>query len=144
MNTILKLLTSVGGVISSFFTWKNSAVSQRRETEQDIEKKEAEKSSLKAEIKHAVYNEDDNKLNEIVSRIMMLFFIAFATVIFTACTSNNTVLYIPTDRRIESCTNSIGISCKAVPNAVFVEMLEAQIELKALQREMKVEKQLSK
>ena len=78
MNTILKLLTSVGGVISSFFTWKNSAVSQRRETEQDIEKKEAEKSSLKAEIKHAVYNEDDDKLNEIVSRIMMLFFIAFA------------------------------------------------------------------
>jgi len=54
------------------------------------------------------------------------------------------VCYVPTDRRIEPCTNSIGIACQAVPNAVFCELLEKAQELKDLKSELSVDKRLSK
>lgn len=52
--------------------------------------------------------------------------------------------YVPTDRRIETCTNSIGIVCKAVPNAVMEEMLLKIRELKDLKTEQKVNQRVSK
>jgi len=60
------------------------------------------------------------------------------------CSSAPKVTYIPTDRRIESCTNSLGIACKAVPNAVMEEMMVKLQELKDLKTEQKVDKRVGK
>jgi len=73
-----------------------------------------------------------------------LVYIAVPFVFLAGCASNTKPVYIPTDRKIESCTNSIGISCKAVPDAVMVEMMEKLEELKALKLEQKVDKRVAK
>lgn len=145
MASFLNLISSIGTAVAGFFNWKNSTVAQRRAAEEDLQKKEAEKASLKAEISTAIHTGDDAKLNEILTRLMPLVFLAFAFVFLAGCMTPKTVVkYVPTDRRIESCTNSIGIACKAVPNAVFEELVHAQIELTELRREMTIDKRLSK
>ena len=70
--------------------------------------------------------------------------ISIALTSLVGCISKTETVYIPTDRKIESCVNSLGISCKAVPDAVMVEMLEKIQELEELKREMKVDKRVSK
>jgi len=52
-------------------------------------------------------------------------------------------VYVATDRKIESCTNSVGIACKAVPDAVFAEMLVRLQRLKDLQQKAEVDARLS-
>ena len=144
MSTIIQFLSSITSAISGWFTWKTSKVHQRELAEEALQKKEDEKAALKAEIADAVYSGDDEKLNEIISRLLSVFALcACGCLAVGCCTSKTVIKYIPTDRRIESCTNSLGIACKAVPNAVFEELLSAQIELLALRREMKLDKQLS-
>lgn len=145
MNTILNLLSSIGTAVAGFFNWKTSKVAQRRALEEDLNAKESEKAKLKSEIAKAVHTGDDEKLNEIVSRLLPMFLCVFLFSVISGCIGASTVIkYIPTDRKIESCTNSIGIACKAVPNAVFEELLSARIELDYLRKEMKIDKQLSK
>lgn len=144
MSTIIQFLSSITSAISGWFTWKTSKVHQRELAEEALQKKEDEKAALKAEIADAVYSGDDEKLNAIISRLLSVFALcAWGCLAVGCCTSKTVIKYIPTDRRIESCTNSLGIACKAVPNAVFEELLSAQIELLALRREMKLDKQLS-
>lgn len=144
MSTIIQFLSSITSAISGWFTWKTSKVHQRKLAEEALQKKEDEKAALKAEIADAVYSGDDEKLNAIISRLLSVFTLcAWGCLAVGCCTSKTVIKYIPTDRRIESCTNSLGIACKAVPNAVFEELLSAQIELLALRREMKLDKQLS-
>lgn len=144
MSTIIQFLSSITSAISGWFTWKTSKVHQRKLAEEALQKKEDEKAALKAEIADAVYSGDDEKLNAIISRLLSVFALcAWGCLTVGCCTSKTVIKYIPTDRRIESCTNSLGIACKAVPNAVFEELLSAQIELLALRREMKLDKQLS-
>ena len=144
MSTIIQFLSSITSAISGWFTWKTSKVHQRKLAEEALQKKEDEKAALKAEIADAVYSGDDEKLNAIISRLLSVFALcAWGCLAVGCCTSKTVIKYIPTDRRIESCTNSLGIACKAVPNAVFEELLSAQIELLALRREMKLDKQLS-
>jgi len=72
--------------------------------------------------------------------------IVLATFAFSGCASKQPTptVYIATDRRIETCTNSLGIVCKAVPNAVMADMLEKLQELKDLKTEMKVDKRVGK
>lgn len=145
MTTFLNAINSIGAAVAGFFNWKTSKVAQRREAEKDLQKKESEKAALKAEISTAIHTGDDAKLNEILTRLMPLFFLAFTLAFSVGCAAPKTVIkYVPTDRRIESCTNSLGIACKAVPNAVFEELLSARLELDALRREMAIDKQLSK
>lgn len=69
-----------------------------------------------------------------------------STFYFVGCASSpkTTTVYIATDRRIETVTNSVGIVCKAVPNAVMDEMLVKLQELKDLKTEQKVDKRVSK
>lgn len=145
MATFINLISSIGSIIASFFNWKSSKVAQRREAEKDLKKEESEKAKLKAEISDAIHTGDDEKLNEIMTRLLPVVFCVFSTAFFMGCNGTKTTIkYVPTDRRIESCTNSIGIACKAVPNAVFEELVNATIELQDLQREIKLEKRISK
>lgn len=145
MNKILSFLSSIASAIGGFFSWKSSAVNQRREAEKDLEQEEAKKAKLKAEISEAIHTGDDEKLNEILTRILPVVFCAFSTVFLIGCTTSRTVIkYVPSDRRIESCTNSIGIACKAVPNAVFEDLVNATVELQDLKREIKLDKRASK
>jgi hypothetical protein len=145
MNKILTFLSSIASAIGGFFNWKSSTVNQRREAEKDLKKEEEGKAKLKAELADAIHTGNDEKLNEILTRILPVVFCVFSTTFFASCNSTKTTIkYVPTDRRIESCTNSIGIACKAVPNAVFEELVNATIELRDLKREIKIDKRVSK
>ncbi len=145
MTKLLSFLSSIGSAIGGWFNWKSSPVAQRRAAEEDIAKREAEIKAATDEIKDAVYSADDTKLNEIVSRLMNpVLIISIALTSLVGCISKTETVYIPTDRKIESCINSLGISCKAVPDAVMVEMLEKIQELEELKREMKIDKRVSK
>ena len=145
MKELLSFLSSIGSAIGGWFNWKSSPVAQRRAAEEDIAKRDAEIKAATDEIKDAVYSADDAKLNEIVSRLMKpVLIISITLTSLVGCVSKTETVYIPTDRKIESCINSLGISCKAVPDAVMVEMLEKIQELEELKREMKVDKRVSK
>lgn len=145
MTKLLSFLSSIGSAIGGWFNWKSSPVAQRRAAEEDIAKRDAEIKAATDEIKDAVYSADDTKLNEIVSRLMKpILIISIALTSLVGCISKTETVYIPTDRKIESCINSLGISCKAVPDAVMVEMLEKIQELEELKREMKIDKRVSK
>lgn len=145
MTKLLSFLSSIGSAIGGWFNWKSSPVAQRRAAEEDIAKRDAEIKAATDEIKDAVYSADDTKLNEIVSRLMkQVLIISIALTSLVGCISKTETVYIPTDRKIESCINSLGISCKAVPDAVMVEMLEKIQELEELKREMKIDKRVSK
>jgi len=141
LTSILTILGSIGTVAGCVIAYKNSANRQRRSAENDIEKKEAEMNAMKDEIRAAVYNNDDAKLNEIVTSLMTTVFVICLCV---GCASKTQIKYVPVDRRIESCTNSFGVACKAVPNVVFCEFLEKAQELKELKKEMAVDKRLQK
>ena len=145
MTKLLSFLSSIGSAIGGWFNWKSSPVAQRRAAEEDVAKREAEIKAATDDIKDAVYSADDTKLNEIVSRLMKpALIISIVLTSLVGCVSKPEIVYIPTDRKIESCVNSLGISCKAVPDAVMVEMLEKIQELEELKREMKVDKRVSK
>jgi hypothetical protein len=145
IKSIANFISSIASAIGGFFSWKSSPVNQRREAEKDLKKEESEKAKLKAEISDAIHAGDDEKLNEIMTRLLPVVFCVFSTAFLVGCyCTKTTIKYVPTDRRIESCTNSIGIACKAVPNAVFEELVNATIELQDLQREIKLEKRISK
>ena len=138
---MMELLSKIFASIGSFFTYKSSANKQRRDAEKDVSKRQAAIEAKKDEIRQAVYSHDDEKLNEICAKILMVM-IVVVTIITIGCQS--AVVYVPTDRRIESCTNSLGIACKAVPDAVFCELLEKAQELKDLKAEIAVDKRLTK
>lgn len=145
MTKILSFLSSIVSAAAGWFNWKSSPVAQRRAAEEDIAKRDAEIKSTTNEIKDAVYSSDDTKLNEIVARLIKpMLAISITLTSLVGCVSKPEIVYIPTDRKIENCVNSLGISCKAVPDAVMVEMLERIQELEELKREMKVEKRVSK
>lgn len=145
IKSIANFISSIASAIGGFFSWKSSPVNQRREAEKDLKKEEAEKAKLKAELSDAIHTGNDDKLNEILTRLLPVIFCVFSTSFFMGCNGTKTTIkYVPTDRRIESCTNSIGIACKAVPNAVFEELVNATIELQDLRREIKLEKRISK
>ncbi len=144
MTKIFSFLSAIGSAVAGWFNWKSSPVAQRRAAEEDIAKRDAEIKAATDEIKDAVYSADDTKLNKIVSRLMKpALAISIVLTMLTGCISRTETVYIPTDRKIESCTNSLGISCKAVPDALMVEMLEKIQELEELKREMKVDKRVS-
>ena len=145
MNKILTLLSSIASAVGGFFNWKSSAVNQRREADKDLKNEEQKKAKLKAEISDAIHTGNDEKLNEILTRLLLVLCCVFSTAFLIGCNTSKTVIkYVPTDRRIESCTNSIGIACKAVPNAVFEELVNATVELQDLKREIKLDKRVSK
>ena len=145
MATFINLISSIGSAIAGFFSWKTSKVAQRREAEKDLIKEEEKKAKLKAEISDAIHTGNDEKLNEILTRLLLVLCCVFSTAFLIGCNTSKTVIkYVPADRRIESCTNSIGIACKAVPNAVFEELVNATVELQDLKREIKLDKRVSK
>ena len=145
MATLINLLSSIASAVAGFFNWKSSKVAQRREAEKDLKKAEEKKDKLMAEISDAIHTGDDEKLNEIMTRLLPVVFCVFSMAFLVGCyCTKTTIKYVPTDRRIESCTNSIGIACKAVPNAVFEDLINATIELQDLKREIKIDKRVSK
>jgi len=145
LASIFTIVGVVGTIAGGIIAYKNSANRQRREAEKDIEKKEEEMQMIKDDIREAVYANDEQKINAISARILAPCCCALIVIsVLFGCSTKNPVVYIPTDRHIEPCTNSIGISCQAVPNAVFCELLEKAHELKDLKKEMAVDKRLQK
>jgi len=145
LSSILTIVASVGAISAGILAYKNSANRQRRNAEKDIAEKEAMMQAKKDEIRQAVYTNDDAKINDLASTILSPCCCTLAVISFVlGCATKSPVVYVPTDRRIETCTNSIGIVCKAVPNAVFCELLEKAQELKDLKTEMAVDKRVQK
>lgn len=143
---IVSLLSGIANAIAGYFGLKSSANRQRREAEGDVAAKEAELESKKAAIKGAVYSANDAKLNEIVLGLLQpsaLLAVAVSAALL-GCAPQPRTVYLPTDRVIESCTNSRGLPCKAVPDAVMAEMLEKLQELQDMKREMKVDKRVAR
>jgi len=144
-TSILTIIGAIGTIAGGILAYKNSSNRQRRAAEKDIEKQEEEMQSKKDEIRQAVYTNDESKINAISERILAPCCCAIVVLsILIGCATKSQVVYIPTDRHIEPCTNSIGISCQAVPNAVFCELLEKAQELKELKKELAVDKRLQK
>jgi hypothetical protein len=145
MNKILTFFSAIASAVGGFFNWKSSAVNQRREADKDLKNEEEKKAKLKAEISDAIHTGNDEKLNEILTRLLLVLCCVFSTAFLIGCNTSKTVIkYVPADRRIESCTNSVGIACKAVPNAVFEDLVNATVELQDLKREIKLDKRVSK
>jgi len=145
VSSIIAILSGAAAIVGGILAYKNSANRQRRNAENDIEEKEAEMQAKKDEIRQSVYTNDESKINEITARLLAP---CCSTLVVLSCllgcASKTTTVYIPTDRHIEPCTNSLGIACQAVPNAVFCEFLEKAQELKDLKKEMAVDKRLQK
>lgn len=141
MTSILGIIAGVATIAGGIMAYKNSANRQRRNAEKDIREKEAEMQSKVDEIRKAVYSNDEPKINELAAKLLAP---VFAALMLVGCATNQATVYIPTDRKIEACTNSLGIACQAVPNAVFCELLEKAQELKDLKTEMAVDKRLDK
>jgi len=141
LSSILGIVAGAATIVGGVLAYKNSANRQRRAAEKDIEKKEEEMQLKKDEIRQAVYTNDEAKINDIAAGLLTP---VLCIVLLIGCSSKTAVKYIPTDRHIEPCTNSIGISCQAVPNAVFCELLEKVQELKDLKKEIAVDKRLQK
>lgn len=139
-TTILSLLSGVAAIVGGYFALKTNPNRLRKQAEKDVMEKEAELEAKKQELREAVYSNDDEKLNQLVSKLLVVLLFACC---LCGCQTETKTVYIPTDRRIESCTNSFGIACKAVPDAVFVEMSEKLIELKELKRTAEVDKRLT-
>lgn len=145
MTTIIRLISAAASAIAGWFGWKSSPVYQRREAEKDLKKEEEKTAEMKAEISTAIHTGDDDKVNQILAKILPVIFIGFAMAFSGCCTEPKTVIkYVPADRKIESCTNSLGIACKAVPNVVFEELMHAVVELQDLRREIKVDSRVQK
>ena len=141
-TTIITLLAGVASVVGGYFALKTTPNRLRKQAEKEVMKKEEEVERKKQEVRDAVYNQDDERLNQIVSKLLAPLLSAFLMLV--GCQTQTQTVYIPTDRRIESCTNSIGIACKAVPDAVFAEMAEKIIELQELKKTAEVDKRLQK
>ena len=141
MTTVVSLLSALAAVVGGYFAWKTNPNRLRRQAEKDLERKQARAEKEKDAIRRAVYGGADDKLNEIVARLLAPALLGL--LVLAGCIQAKTV-YIPTDRRIESCTNSLGIACKAVPDAVMVEMLEKLQELKDLKNYITVNNNLRK
>jgi len=145
ISSVLAILGGIATIVGGIIAYKNSSNRQRRAAEKDIEKQEEEMNLKKDEIQEAVYNNDESKINAIASRLLAPCCCTLVVLsLLVGCTSKQATVYIPTDRHIEPCTNSIGIACQAVPNAVFCEFLEKAQELKDLKKEMAVDKRLQK
>jgi len=145
LTSILGIVAGVATIAGGILAYKNSANRQRRAAEKDIAEQEAIMQSKKDEIRSAVYSNDEAKINALAAKLLApVLVLTAAASALPGCTSKQPVQYIPTDRKIEACTNSLGIACQAVPNAVFCELLEKAQELKDLKAEMAVDKRLQK
>lgn len=144
MTSIISFLSGIASAIGSVFKFRSTPEMQRERAEDRQQEIEADRVARVDEMRQAVFSGDDERVNSIVNQILLCFLAVASILLVVGCVSTPArVVYIPTDRRIESCTNSIGIACKAVPDAVFAELLEAAIELKDLRREMAVDKRVS-
>ena len=147
-TSILSIISGVANSVANVFKLKSAANVQRREAESDVASLAAALAAKKQEIRSAVYESDDTKLNEIAQRLLpsLLAALLLSFYCLSGCRASSTAspIYIPTDRKIESCTNSLGIACKAVPNAVMVDMLARLEEYEALKTEKAVDKRLEK
>ena len=141
ISGILTIISSAVSAVSGIFKLKSSANRQRREAEQDVRSAAESLEQKKQEIRSAVYEFDDDKLNEIATKLLSILLISLCLV---GCASKPVTIYVATDRKIESCTNSLGIACKAVPNAVMADILSRLEEFEALKTEKAVDKRLEK
>jgi len=146
LSSILAILGGAATIVGGVIAYKNSANRQRRAAEKDVAEKESEMQQKREAIRQAVYANDEAKINEIASKLLAPCCCALVVLSYVLGCSPKPppVQYVPTDRKIESCTNSIGIACQAVPNAVFCELLEKAQELRDLKTEMAVDKRLQK
>jgi len=143
-TSVIGIILAAAGSVGAYFTWKNSAFRQRQLVEKQVDKEEEEHANAKAEIEAAVYGRDDAKVNQIVSNLLApVLCLCVLSSVVGCSTSKPSVVYVPSDRRIESITNSFGVACKAVPDPVFAEMLVKITELENLKKERKVDARLS-
>lgn len=143
---IINLVSGISQAIGGIFKFKASAEIQRELAEKRQAEIENEKEESSNEIRRTVYDGTDDEINALVNRLILGMSIAISSLFLIGCLTapKPKICYVPTDRRIESCTNSIGIACKAVPDAVMVEMLGKLQELQDLKTQQQVDKRLEK
>jgi len=69
-GTITAIVAAALGSVGAYFGWKASAVRQRRLAEDDIKAENEALDAKKQEIRSAVYEFDDDKLNQIAKKLL--------------------------------------------------------------------------
>jgi len=146
ITSIATFFSGIAQSVAGYFKLKASANVQRREAEKDVRKAQEAAEEKEAAIDAAVHGKADDTVTSITHDLLCG--LAVGTLVCSClvygCFSDGSkgVIYVAADQRIESCTNSLGIACKAVPDVVYAEMLKRLQELKDLKTEMKVDKRL--
>jgi len=147
LTSIISFFAGIGHAVGCYFKIRSCPNVQRREAEKDVEKQEASRQLKEAEIDAAVHGKDDDTVTRITHDLLSGLAVGslVCTIFVYGCFSEPKAktVYVPTTEVIESCTNSYGIACKAVPDTLYAEMLKRLQELKDLKTEMKVDKRLS-
>lgn len=152
MGTIVgTILTALAVTAAGAVCLKVSKNRQRREAEGDVDAARKRIEGEKAELRRAVFEQDDERVNAAVSRFLAAFvalgayggILAAGSLIEGCRAARVEVAYVSADRRIVSVTNEAGVACKQVPDVVFAEMLEKMAEFEALKREKAVERRLN-
>lgn len=69
-TTVATIAAAVLGSVGAYYTWKSSSSRQRQLAKDEVASENAAKEAKKAEIREAVYQNDDEKLNQIVNQLM--------------------------------------------------------------------------
>lgn len=146
LTSIISFFSGIVHAVGGYFKVKSSPNVQRREAEKDVRKELEAAEAKEAEIDAAVHGKDDDTVTRITHDLLCGLAVgsAVCTIFVYGCFSGpkSKTVYVPTTEVIESCTNSYGIACKAVPDTIYAEMLKRLQELKDLRTEMKVDKRL--
>jgi len=146
ITSIISFFAGIGHAIGGYFKIKSSPNVQRREAEKDVQKAQEATEAKEAEIDAAVHGKDDDTVTRITHDLLCGLSVGsiVCTIFVYGCFSvpKAKTVYVPTTEVIESCTNSYGIACKAVPDTLYAEILKRLQELKDLKTEMKVDKRL--
>jgi len=67
---IATIIAAALGSVGAYFSWKSSSIRQRRDAEKDVMDADKSLEIKKAEIREAVYQNDDEKLNQITAKLM--------------------------------------------------------------------------
>jgi len=67
---IVTVIAAALGSVGAYFGWRSSSIRQRRDAEKDVMEADKSLEIKKAEIRDAVYQNDDEKLNQITAKLM--------------------------------------------------------------------------
>lgn len=142
LKMIAELISNVAGILSNWFKWKSSGVSQRREAEGIVERDGNAAAKRRAEVNRACHTGDAAAVNRIVNGVgaaaIVFAFLFVDAVLVGGCFSPPAPQYVAADREVKCHTNETGAVIWEVPALVMEELLNAKLELDDLKKENKI------